>query len=206
VVTGPNQRTGPTISAFTHGYPVTVYGINNTGQIVGSSGIDVGSRVEYHAFRRTSGGKLSRAEDLGTIASPGRGSSVAYGINERGQIVGGSQDGPDGNMRSFRTAPDARINPLTHNLGTFGGASTARLTCPAKSSATPHWPTGATSGTLSARSRTGGSVGPATWAPSAEHPAAWDINDAGVVVGGADAPGGELHAFAYFEKIVSAVC
>lgn len=61
--------------------------IANTGQIVGSSQNATG---QTHAFVRTNG----VMRDLGTL---GGNYSAAYGINERGQIVGGSRisDSPD---------------------------------------------------------------------------------------------------------------
>jgi probable HAF family extracellular repeat protein len=52
----------------------------------------------------------------------------AYDVNELGQVVGSSFNS-EGRQEAFRTAPNARINPLTDGLGTLGGrlrASSAR--------------------------------------------------------------------------------
>jgi probable HAF family extracellular repeat protein len=59
-------------------------GINDLGQVVGSSSLP-GSQFVQHAFL-FSGGKMT---DLGTLPGP-NGESEAYGINHSGQVVGES--------------------------------------------------------------------------------------------------------------------
>jgi probable HAF family extracellular repeat protein len=71
-------------------------GINDKGQIVGSSGVGVvnGNTVS-HAFLYSDG----RMQDLGTIgADP---VSTATGINRRGQVVGYTYDPATGGQRAF---------------------------------------------------------------------------------------------------------
>ena len=67
--------------------------INNRGEVVGYS--DLADGVTTHAFLWT---KHDRMRDLGTL--PGDVFSSASGINEQGQIVGGSCDA-SGNCRTF---------------------------------------------------------------------------------------------------------
>lgn len=77
------------IPTYTH-----LYGLNNSGQAVGQS---VATRLPdyYHAVL-WSGGVLN---DLGTL--PGKNSSVAYGINDNGQIVGVSRNKREDNDHAF---------------------------------------------------------------------------------------------------------
>jgi probable HAF family extracellular repeat protein len=62
--------------------------------------------------------------DLGTLGGT---STVAWGINASGQVVGVANLSGDTAHHAFRTAANSPINPSTDDLGTLGGASsTAR--------------------------------------------------------------------------------
>ena len=65
-------------------YQTWAYGINDAGQVVGSSG------TALHAFITGPNGMGMR--DLGTLGGVG---SDAYGINDTGQVVGRSSTGLD---------------------------------------------------------------------------------------------------------------
>ncbi len=70
------------------------YGINNIGQVVGSSSAMPGNP---RAFLYQNG----TMTNLGTIPGGENGLSVAYGINNIGQVVGGSSTAHNANLSSF---------------------------------------------------------------------------------------------------------
>jgi probable HAF family extracellular repeat protein len=75
----------PTVSFF--GVTATAYGINNDGQVVGSSSFNHDSSISpffTHAFLTTAAGPM---HDIGTLGGHG---ANANGINNLGQIVGNS--------------------------------------------------------------------------------------------------------------------
>jgi probable HAF family extracellular repeat protein len=73
-----------------------------------------------HAFRTAPNSAINPAtDDLGTL---GGSNSDAFGINNTGQVVGGSYT-INGTYHAFRTAPNSAINPATDDLGTLGGES-----------------------------------------------------------------------------------
>jgi probable HAF family extracellular repeat protein len=61
--------------------------------------------------------------NLGTL---GGNYSVAYGVNNAGQVVGASTWQP-GQIHAFRTQPNSPINPQTDRLGTLGGSEAYAL-------------------------------------------------------------------------------
>ena len=81
------------------GQPVGLFGVNAARQIVGGAG---------HAFLRVG----ETTTDLGTLGGTG---SVAYAINESGQVVGGA-DTAEGREHAFLWQ-----NGVMQDLGTFGG-------------------------------------------------------------------------------------
>jgi S-layer protein (TIGR01567 family) len=82
------------------------YGINDKGQIVGSSETDTG---EYHAFLWQNGVMT----DIGTL---GGSNSYAYGINNKGQVVGESETG------TSETHAFLWQNGVMIDMGTLGGS------------------------------------------------------------------------------------
>ncbi len=104
---------------------VGVSGINNLGQVAGSSTTgelrsDGIGRVS--AFRTAPNSPINPSTDnLGVPSNPNI-ESVSYGINESGQVVG-SYIGTGTFSSAFRTAPNSPINLETDNL--LGNASVA---------------------------------------------------------------------------------
>lgn len=104
-ITTGHQRPAPTTAyhQYVLGFPASINDLNDAAMVVGES--------DGHAFswKATSGPKV----DLGTLGGQ---SSIAYGINDRGQIVGTSDVG---------TVRHAFLwNPRDHrmrDLGTLGG-------------------------------------------------------------------------------------
>jgi probable HAF family extracellular repeat protein len=81
--------------------------INNRGEVIGFSDFpgDSDTKPNYHAFLWTKDGGI---QDLGTL--PGDKRSIAWGINERGEIVGQSSGGPNGSHAVVW------LNGLIHDL------------------------------------------------------------------------------------------
>ena len=113
------------------------YAINSSGEVVG---MFASSSAPGHGFRTAPNRPINPATDgLGTLSNAPHNRSVAYGINDFGQAVGGSipfysisdgivfvaafDDNDDATLPShaFRTAPNRPINPATDDLGTLGG-------------------------------------------------------------------------------------
>src|SRR5437867_4086262 len=91
------------------------YGINASGQVVGTSAT-TGAPDIYHAFRTAPNSPINPAtDDLGTL---GGSWSRAFGINASGQVVGDASI-DDSFYHAFRTAPNSPINPATDDLGAF---------------------------------------------------------------------------------------
>ena len=113
------------------------HGINSSGQVVGVFATDT---VLLHAFRTAANRPINPAtDDLGSLSLAPYHRSIAFAINDFGQVVGGSigfyditdlgqvfvsfDDGDDPALPShaFRTAPNRPINSVTDDLGTLGG-------------------------------------------------------------------------------------
>lgn len=95
-ITGPNGIDMADINAS--GGETFANGINSTGRTIGQS--------DSHAF--ITGANGAGLTDLGTL---GGDESVAFGINDAGQVVGSAQiagtpQSPQGDMHAFSTAPD----------------------------------------------------------------------------------------------------
>jgi probable HAF family extracellular repeat protein len=94
-------------------------GINASGQVTGSSDTPQG---DTHGFRTGPAAKINpSADDLGTLGGhPAFGSAFTSGagINDSGQVVGGSI-ASDGSSHGFRTAANSPINPATDDIGTL---------------------------------------------------------------------------------------
>jgi probable HAF family extracellular repeat protein len=95
------------------GYPIYPYGINNSGQVVGSAATASGAG---HAFLY-SGGAMT---DLGTL--PGDISSYAAGINDGGQVVGVST-AASGSNRAFIYSASTGMTDLSAAIGGSGNYS-----------------------------------------------------------------------------------
>lgn len=92
-------------------------GLNNLGQVVGSSETADG---QTRAFRTAANTAINSAtDDLGTL---GGSFSSATDINDIGQVIGNSTT-ESGETHAFRTAANTAINPETDDLGTLGGSS-----------------------------------------------------------------------------------
>jgi probable HAF family extracellular repeat protein len=93
------------------------YGINNNGQIVGSSHTATGSAFSglHHAFLY-SGGKMT---DLGTLPGGSTYRYLATGINNNGKIVGYSYTDTSAQQRGFLYS-----DGVMTDLGTLGGRYT----------------------------------------------------------------------------------
>ena len=100
-------------------------GMNNMGQVVGDSYTSSGAE---HAFQYSNG----QMTDLGTLQAPYTGGSQATGINDAGQVIGGSIDTATGTAQGFiysngfmtdlSGATGAIIIPsVINNSGTIGG-------------------------------------------------------------------------------------
>ena len=99
------------------------YGINSSGQVVGYFATDT---VPGHAFRTAPNRPINpTTDDLGTLSLTTDDGSIAYAINDFGQVVGVSYQNDDPGLLShaFRTAPNRPINPATDDLGTLPGDS-----------------------------------------------------------------------------------
>ena len=157
------------------------YGINDAGQVVGSSFTSWSGTTPTHAFLWQAG----TMKDLGTLAGGTNSSAVA--ISSLGQAVGYSQNAA-GNDRAAVWS-----GSTITDLGTLGGAS-SRAFDVNNGGATVGWATDAT-GTQrafvddAAGMRSLGSLGTAS--------VAYSVNDSGLVVGDFTSTAGQSRAFVY---------
>jgi probable HAF family extracellular repeat protein len=100
----------------------TVQGMNNVGQVVGSTNLP-GQEGQFweHAFLYRNGAKA----DLGTLAGY-EGSSVAYAVNDSDLVVGKSDVTPDGGATVAQHACEWLNGTLT-DLGTLGGRNSVAV-------------------------------------------------------------------------------
>lgn len=89
----------------------SAYGINNNGQVIGSS--DITGNTASHAFLYSDG----TMQDLGSL---GGNSSIAYGINNNGQVVGKSDINGGSISHAFFYS-----SGIMQDLGTLGGSASA---------------------------------------------------------------------------------
>jgi probable HAF family extracellular repeat protein len=159
------------------------YGINNNGQIVGSSYTDSN---QDHAFLYSGGTMTS----LGTLGGT---YSYAYGINDRGQIVGSSQTNPgswsDGPYHAFLYSGDTKTD-----LGTLGGTSSWAYGINNNGQIVGSSQTD--SGQIHFFYSSGAGMGEWIFTQWVSPIVATDINDKGLIVGYSKAKyGGQYHAF-----------
>jgi probable HAF family extracellular repeat protein len=209
--TGPNQRIESHMGTFTRGSRSDAWAINTSGQVVGSSSIAPSPSdpsTEALAFRTSSSRPMTDDDSIGTLSTaPPRRNTLAFGINDRGQVVGVSGNNA-GRYEAFRTAPGAPINPATDGLGTLGGTSIARAINIHGQVVGESELLGGPSATHAFRTAPGGRIDPLTDDLGTLGGAisfATDINDLGVVVGSStavpDPPGSSapFRAFVYFD-------
>ena len=121
--TAPNSPINPaTDDLGTLGGSLSVaYGINDSGQVVGAARKANEPHFVLHAFRKAPNSPINPATDeLGALGGT---QSVAYDINNSGEVVGYAYTTGDATEHAFRTASNSPINPATDDLGTLGGTT-----------------------------------------------------------------------------------
>jgi probable HAF family extracellular repeat protein len=183
-------------------------GINNLGQVVGTSAANTSAGVISLGFRTQPNQAIAPLTDnLGALGD-GQ-SSIGNGINDAGQVVGQSTvPGLLAFQHAFRTAPNQPINPLTDDLGTLGGNSSFATAINNAGQVVGNSFTIDDSSQHAFRTAPNQAINPLTddlgtldsggpLAPfGGDLSFATDINDLGQVVGGSSiAVTGEIHAF-----------
>jgi len=82
--TEPGGPIKPTSDLGAPGGASIGWGINTSGQAVGQALFPGSVDGKYHAFRTTANGLITASSDMGTLGGT---FSVAYGINDAGQVV-----------------------------------------------------------------------------------------------------------------------
>ena len=172
--------------AFNFAY-TTATGVNASGQVVGYSITAIAPHYPRHAFRTGSDAKIDPAtDDLGSLNEGGDyNSSQAFGINDKGQVVGYS-DTAGGVDHAFRTAPNAKINPATDTLGSLGGDGSLAFGINDAGQAVGDSPTRGNHAEHAFRTAPNAKIDPATddlGTLGGTYSVATGINDAGQVVG-----------------------
>lgn len=160
------------------------YGINNNGQVVGSSATASGYS---HAFLYSNG----TMNDIGTLDGS---SSWAYGINDNGQIVGSSGAGTQHAFLYNGDGPMQDISPVNANVSVALGINNAGYVVGGPGYLFPTaemWGAGPAfirnpDGSMQTIDTFGGSYNYAS-----------GINNSRQVVGSASNSGGQVHAFLY---------
>ena len=173
------------------------YWINNAGQVVGYAMTATGDK---RAFRTAASRPINPAtDDLGTL---GGSTSVAKGINDSGQVVGYAYTAA-GAQHGFRTAPNSAINSATDDLLTLGGPASEAVAINSLGQVAGYSDSEYYGGSWDMhafRTAPNSPINPATddlkvvGASWGVHQA-FNINDAGQVVGQINSASGALHAF-----------
>ena len=114
-------NTQDSVGGTLHDLGVLAGGSRSFGEAVNASGAATGygdNGVNTHAFYYSGSGAL---HDLGTL---GGNASYGYGINDSGQVVGGSSTSTSSSLTAF--VSDAGGGKL-HSLGTLGGSTSTAL-------------------------------------------------------------------------------
>lgn len=120
--TAPGMPINPATDQLGHagGVPQDSYaeGINDLGVVVGSGWTASG----FHGLFTPSNGAFTASSDMGTF---GGFNSIAFAVNNRGQVTGYANVNSNNPSHPFRTASPRALNAATDDLGTLGGSIAA---------------------------------------------------------------------------------
>lgn len=183
---------GAILGTLGGGIDPTRGGINDLGQVTGSSSLPSGSPID--AFRSSANGSGTSVTDLGSLAGFG---SQGNAINNSGQVVGYSYVPNDINIHAFRTAPNGLIDSAS-DLGIFPGSSGNSVANAVNASGQVTGYAASSSGSVAFRTTATGTLATATDLGSLGGDGAQGlaINSSGQVAGAAELPGDNyMHAF-----------
>ena len=171
--------------------------INNVGQVAGQA---ASFASDINAFRVDA--NQSTMIDLGTLSGSPNSYAWAFGINDKGQVVGESYTTNNFSgfqiIRAFCTAADQPINPTTDDLGTFpGGTSSVAYGINDNGQVVGGANTGGSANAEHAFLYSGGSMQDLGTLPGGKGSEAHAVNNIGQVVGYADTSSGLEDAFLY---------